>query len=62
MAFKVPKVEKSPGEKKAKEVEKKTKIATKGTAAGKVLTNNLKRDQSLTARKKKSLGKLRGKR
>ncbi len=62
MAFKVPKVEKSPGEKKAKEVEKKTKMSSKGVAASKALTNNKKRDQSLTARKKNSLGKLRGKR
>jgi hypothetical protein len=60
MAFKVPKVPKAPGELKAKETEAKTRITKKGISASKPLTNSKKRDQGLTARKKTSLGRLRG--
>jgi hypothetical protein len=60
MAFKVPKVERSPGAKKAAETEAKTRFSSKGTIASKTLTASKKRDQSITSRKKNSLGKLRG--
>jgi hypothetical protein len=62
MAFKVPKVEKAPGEKKAKETAAKVAFKNKKVVAAKPLNAHQKRDQSITARKKNSLGKARGKR
>jgi hypothetical protein len=60
MAFKVPKVEQAPGAKKAKETASKVTFKNKKVTAAKPLNAHQKRDQSITARKKNSLGKLRG--
>lgn len=62
MAMKKPKVPAAPGVQKAREVAKQVNFAGKGTIASKRLTDNKKRDQGLIARKKNSIGKVRGNR
>lgn len=62
MAIKKHKVPAAPGTQQVKEVAKKANFANKGTIASKRLTDHKKRDQGIIARKKNSIGKVRGNR